>query len=80
MRHCFNHPRRGFRLAATSVLLMAGIFTAVTLRAQAPPPLQASGAMVSTAIDVSPGDLRVSPPGVNWPSYNGDYSGRRYSS
>ncbi|MFZ0644318.1 MAG: PQQ-binding-like beta-propeller repeat protein, partial [Candidatus Acidiferrales bacterium] len=80
MRHCFNHPRRGFRLAAASVLLMAGIFTAVTLRAQAPPPLQASGAMVSTAIDVSPGDLRVSPPGVNWPSYNGDYSGRRYSS
>jgi alcohol dehydrogenase (cytochrome c) len=31
-------------------------------------------------IDVRPEDLLVSPPGANWTSYNGDYTGRRYSS
>lgn len=31
-------------------------------------------------IDVRTEDLLVHPPGANWPSYNGDYSGRRYSS
>ncbi len=30
-------------------------------------------------IDVSSGDLLVSPPEANWISYNGDYTGRRYS-
>jgi alcohol dehydrogenase (cytochrome c) len=30
-------------------------------------------------IDVAPSDLLVSPVADNWPSYNGDYSGRRYS-
>jgi alcohol dehydrogenase (cytochrome c) len=38
------------------------------------------GAPVSTLVNVSTADLRVSPPAANWPSYNGDYSGRRYSS
>jgi alcohol dehydrogenase (cytochrome c) len=33
----------------------------------------------STHIDVSPSDI-VSVPGANWPSYNGDYSGRRFTS
>jgi alcohol dehydrogenase (cytochrome c) len=31
-------------------------------------------------IDVRPEDLLVQPPAANWISYNGDYSGRRYSS
>jgi alcohol dehydrogenase (cytochrome c) len=31
-------------------------------------------------IDVRPQDLLVQPPAANWISYNGDYSGRRYSS
>ena len=35
---------------------------------------------VSTIVDVDNDDLLVSPPGANWISYNGDYSGRRYSS
>jgi alcohol dehydrogenase (cytochrome c) len=30
-------------------------------------------------IDLSPQDLLVQPPAANWVSYNGDYSGRRYS-
>jgi alcohol dehydrogenase (cytochrome c) len=32
-----------------------------------------------TAIDVRSEDLLIRPPTENWPSYNGDYSGRRYS-
>ena len=34
---------------------------------------------VSTTIDVRTEDLLIQPPGANWNSYNGDYSGRRYS-
>lgn len=34
---------------------------------------------VSTSIDVRGLDLLVTPPAANWISYNGDYSGRRYS-
>jgi len=36
-------------------------------------------APVSATIDVHPADLVVRPPSHNWISYNGDYSGRRYS-
>src|SRR5579883_2192451 len=34
---------------------------------------------ISSLMDVQPSLLLVSPPGENWPSYNGDYTGRRYS-
>jgi alcohol dehydrogenase (cytochrome c) len=34
---------------------------------------------VSTLVNMSNQDLRASPPSANWPSYNGDYSGRRFS-
>jgi alcohol dehydrogenase (cytochrome c) len=33
----------------------------------------------ATFIDVSHADLSVAPPAANWPSYNGDYTGRRFS-
>jgi alcohol dehydrogenase (cytochrome c) len=33
----------------------------------------------STNIDVRSEDLLIQPPAANWPSYNGDYSGRRFS-
>ena len=36
--------------------------------------------VVTAIIDVSSADLRVAPPAANWPSYNGDYTGRRFSS
>jgi alcohol dehydrogenase (cytochrome c) len=36
-------------------------------------------AVISASVDVRPADLLVEPPGANWISYNGDYSGRRYS-
>src|SRR5215467_9406001 len=34
---------------------------------------------ITTAVSVQPSDLLVKPPAENWPSYNGDYTGRRYS-
>jgi alcohol dehydrogenase (cytochrome c) len=38
-----------------------------------------SAAAISTSIDVGPADLLAQPPGANWVSYNGDYTGRRFS-
>ena len=35
---------------------------------------------ISVAVDVQPADLTIQPPAANWLSYNGDYTGRRYSS
>ena len=37
-------------------------------------------APVFAPIDVLPEQLLAQPPAANWPSYNGDYTGRRYSS
>jgi alcohol dehydrogenase (cytochrome c) len=34
---------------------------------------------ISTSVDVDPSQLLVKPVSSNWPSYNGDYTGRRYS-
>src|SRR5689334_1197396 len=34
----------------------------------------------SVRIDVQPATLLSQPSGANWPSYNGDYTGRRFSS
>src|SRR6202040_4366705 len=36
-------------------------------------------APISAAIDVRADDLLAQPPGANWVSYNGDYTGRRFS-
>jgi alcohol dehydrogenase (cytochrome c) len=41
---------------------------------------QERAAVISTSIDVQPKDLLAEPVGANWVSYNGDYSGRRFSS
>jgi len=35
---------------------------------------------VTAVIDVAHADLAAAPPAANWPSYNGDYTGRRFSS
>ena len=56
------------------VALIAVVFSCLAARAGNDTP-----ASVSTAIDVQPSDLLVQPPAANWTSYNGDYSGRRYS-
>src|SRR5215472_1017197 len=39
-----------------------------------------SNSTISTLVDVDPAELRVAPPAANWPSYNGDYTGRRFTS
>ena len=38
-----------------------------------------TGVTISVSIDVHPEALLVAPPAANWTSYNGDYSGRRFS-
>src|ERR1035437_2814781 len=40
---------------------------------------QEAAAPVSVSADFSPQRLLVAPPAQDWPSYNGDYSGRRFS-
>jgi alcohol dehydrogenase (cytochrome c) len=60
--------RAGFALICLSLLCMA-----LPLRGQA------GDAPVSTAINVQAKDLLAAPVGANWTSYNGDYTGRRYS-
>jgi len=41
---------------------------------------QGHGPTSSSALEVTAEDLLTTPVGENWPSYNGDYTGRRYSS
>ncbi|HXW92683.1 MAG TPA: PQQ-dependent dehydrogenase, methanol/ethanol family [Terriglobales bacterium] len=48
------------------------------LRSLADDPIQDPA--LSAEVNVRTDDLLVAPPSVNWISYNGDYSGRRYSS
>jgi alcohol dehydrogenase (cytochrome c) len=67
-----------FLQTARCTLLVVFALCAARVRAQIA--AQPGGAAVSTAVNVSAEDLGVSPPGANWPSYNGDYSGRRFSS
>ena len=59
------------RALAAAILFLFGVLTLTSA--------QESEQSAST-IDVHASDLRVEPPSANWISYNGDYSGRRYSS
>jgi alcohol dehydrogenase (cytochrome c) len=56
-------------------VLTGAVFACLSARAGTDPP-----AGISTVINVRAEDLVVQPPAANWISYNGDYSGRRYSS
>jgi alcohol dehydrogenase (cytochrome c) len=62
----------------TRALLMAALVCAAAI-AFAQEDSGKSGDQSSSRIDVHAQDLLVQPVGENWPSYNGDYSGRRYS-
>jgi alcohol dehydrogenase (cytochrome c) len=55
-------------------LLIGVVFTCLAAAAAGNEP-----AASSPAVDVRSEDLLVQPPAANWVSYNGDYSGRRYS-
>ena len=65
------------RLAKSSIAALVCVMcvcgSASTIAADSSDPIP------STTIDVHPEDLLVRPPAANWPSYNGDYTGRRYS-
>jgi len=61
------------RAAAVLSLLLFAACLALHLGAQ-------SRSSTTPALDVSPEDLLVRPVAENWTSYNGDYTGQRYSS
>ena len=58
--------------------LSAVVFTCLAALAGDTTPASAPAALDAT-IDVRSEDLLVHPPAANWISYNGDYSGRRFS-
>jgi alcohol dehydrogenase (cytochrome c) len=66
-------PKSFARIAG--LLIMVAVCVVAVLAAG-----QDRNSPVSALINVSPEDLHASLPAANWPSYNGDYTGRRYSS
>jgi alcohol dehydrogenase (cytochrome c) len=48
----------------------------ITIKAWA---LLLAAVSITVNIDVMPADLTASPPAANWLTYNGDYTGRRYT-
>jgi alcohol dehydrogenase (cytochrome c) len=62
------------RHAAALILFLWAVCTGPELFGQGP------GAAPSSTLRVTAEDLLTTPVGENWPSYNGDYTGRRYSS
>ncbi len=56
------------------------VFLAASVLAGSYAASQTSGSHVTASTGVSAADLLASPVGTNWTSYNGDYTGRRYSS
>jgi alcohol dehydrogenase (cytochrome c) len=61
------------RYALLAVIVYALVF-AVAARQEK------TSMVISAKMDVNPADLTAEPVGANWLSYNGDYSGRRFSS
>jgi len=68
-----NFPSASTRRARFCIVLLCGCFAALAAAQEK------TNTAISASIDVRPADLLVEPPGANWISYNGDYSGRRYS-
>ena len=62
------------RNAAAILLLLLATYSGQRLQAQK------AEAAAPSALHVNAEDLLVNPVGENWPSYNGDYTGRRFSS
>jgi alcohol dehydrogenase (cytochrome c) len=72
---CFQ--RAYVLLAAGSCLLLWR--SEFWLCASAPRGQEKTDVTISASIDVRPEALLAAPPAANWTSYNGDYSGRRFS-
>ena len=64
------------RIDGRIILALAAFLGCLMVAAFADSPQEST----SVAIDVHPAELNAAPPGANWPSYNGDYSGQRFSS
>src|ERR1700724_4910068 len=64
------------RLSGRVALALAAFLGCLMVAASDDLPKDSRGAV----IDVLPPDLLASPPGANWLSYNGDFTGRRFSS
>ncbi len=75
---CFMPRGRRSPRCGKAAIGLAVIWAGVVGLAAAPQ--KAPGNPVSSLIDVHVANLLVTPPSSNWPSYNGDYTGRRYSS
>src|SRR5260370_6993271 len=69
-----------FVLTQTFSLLGAVVCGSVFPRQSAAQAQEASSVSVSTSIQVTAEALAAQPVGANWLSYNGDYTGRRFSS
>ncbi len=65
-----DHIRKVKTLSCLNILLIGLLLPAVVL----------STDETDLCIDVAASDLLKTPIGTNWPSYNGDYTGRRFSS
>lgn len=63
-------------MSGGATLAFAALLSCLTIAASNDVP-KTSRAVV---IDVLPAELKASPPGADWLSYNGDFSGRRFSS
>jgi alcohol dehydrogenase (cytochrome c) len=68
--------RFGGRMAPRTALALGAVLACLMVAASEDLPKE-SRAVVT---DVRPAELLVSPPGANWLSYNGDFTGRRFSS
>jgi alcohol dehydrogenase (cytochrome c) len=62
------------RLTLQTILMVAACLSVLAMSAS---DLKESS---PAAIDVLPAELAAAPPGANWLSYNGDFTGRRFSS
>jgi alcohol dehydrogenase (cytochrome c) len=65
------------RVVCVAILFAAGLLISRATRGQQTIGQKSS---VSAEINVNAAELATLPVGKNWPSYNGDYSGQRYSS
>ena len=69
---------KSFRKVFTAAALAA--FSLFRVSGEGQKGAQPGQAPVLADVNVSPADLLTQPPAANWTSYNGDYTGRRYSS
>ncbi len=66
----------GIKIGGSMTLAIVTLAGCLALTASSDLPKEST----STVIDVLPAELIAQPPGANWLSYNGDFTGRRYSS